>query len=494
MKNILKTTLIVILITFLFTSCYDEYLDPVPRTSISDLSAFDTKARIDAQVLGIYSAFKNGQYLGGRYQAFCDIRNDEFLNLQANGVTGLLTWSHNLTASTNEVQNIWEAIYSAINRINMFLEGLDSYKSKIIDEKILTEAELNTYKAEALALRGLAYFHIAQLYAKPYKAGSQNLGVILRLAAAKSGADNSMARETLEKTYSQILSDLNNAEALLPVVASGTANNATYTSRIHKNTVIALKTRVYLNMEDWANVITEANKIVPANAPFISATDVANGLISNFETIFKTPYTSAESIFSMPMTSAELPGTQNGIAHYFSASTVGNNEYPINPTSQIWSSTEFKATDARKVLTNTATVGGVVYTFLKKYPTFPHTDWVPVIRYAEVLLNLAEAEARKNSVNARAVSMLNAVFLRSNPTETAFTTANFASADAFIARVMLERRIEFLGEGLISMDVMRKLSPFRAKGTVGEVTSSSPGYVFPIPQTELNTNLLVQQN
>jgi starch-binding outer membrane protein, SusD/RagB family len=494
MKNILRTTLIVLLITLSLTSCYDEYMDPVPKTSISDLSAFDTKSRIDAQVLGIYAAFKNGQYLGGRYQAFSDIRNDEFLNLQTNGVTGLLTWNHNITASTNEVQNIWEAIYSGINRINMFVEGLEANKTKILDQKILTEAELNGYKGEALALRGLAYFHIIQLYAKPFKSGPQNLGAILRLTASKSGADNSMPRETLEKTYAQILLDLNDAETLLPTVAAGTANSAVYTTRVHKNTVIALKTRVYLNKEDWDNVLTEGNKIVPSAAPYRAAAGVANGIVATYETIFRTPYTTSESIFSMPMGAAELPGTQNGIAHYFSVSPVGNNEYPLNPTSQIWSSTEFKATDARKVLTNTTTVGGVVYTFLKKYTTFPHTDWVPVIRYSEVLLNLAEAEARKSGVNARALALLNAVYQRSNPTEPAYTAANFANVEAFVSRLMLERRIEFLGEGLISMDVQRKLSPFRAKGIVGELTATSPAYVYPIPQTELNTNLLVQQN
>ena len=36
-------------------------------------------------------------------------------------------------------------------------------------------------------------------------------------------------------------------------------------------------------------------------------------------------------------------------------------------------------------------------------------DWTPVIRYAEVLLNYAEAEARQNGVTTKAVSLLNEV-------------------------------------------------------------------------------------
>lgn len=494
MKNILNIAAIFLILSGIFTSCHDEYLEPVPRTSISDLNAFDTKSRIQGQVLGMYSSFKNGQYLGGRYQAFSDIRNDDFLNLGNNGVTGLLTWNHTITASTNEVQNIWEAIYAAVNRINMFIDGMEENKTKIIEQNILTQAEFDQFKGEAFALRGLAYFHLIQLYAKPYKAGAQNWGAILRLTAAKSGADNSKERETLAKTYEQILSDLNTAEGLLPLVAAGTANSTNYVTRVHKNTVIALKTRVYLNLEDWDKLITEGNKIVPATAPFKSASGVANGLVSNFESIFRTPYTTDESILSMPMNATETPGTQNGLAHYFSAATVGNNEYPINPTSVIWTSSVFPAIDTRKMLTNTAVVGGTTYTFLKKYTMFPHTDWVPVIRYAEVLLNLAEAEVRKNGINAKALGLLNAVFLRSNPTAVPYTSSDFTDADAFVNRLMLERNMEFLGEGLVNMDVMRKLGTFRAKGIVGAIGPNAPVYVWPIPQTELNTNLLVQPN
>lgn len=494
MKNILNIAAIFLILSGIFTSCHDEYLEPVPRTSISDLNAFDTKSRIQGQVLGMYSSFKNGQYLGGRYQAFSDIRNDDFLNLGNNGVTGLLTWNHTITASTNEVQNIWEAIYAAVNRINMFIDGMEENKTKIIEQNILTQAEFDQFKGEAMALRGLAYFHLIQLYAKPYKAGAQNWGAILRLTAAKSGADNSKERETLAKTYEQILSDLNTAEGLLPTVPAGTANSVNNVTHIHKNTVIALKTRIYLNMEDWDKLITEGNKIVPEAAPFKATSGVANGLVSNFESIFRAPYTTDESILSMPMNATETPGTQNGLAHYFSAATVGNNEYPINPNSVVWSSTAFPETDARKALTGTTVIGTTTYTFLKKYTMFPHTDWTPVIRYAEVLLNLAEAEAMKNGVNSRALSLLNAVFLRSNPTAAPYISTDFANANVFVDRLILERNMEFLGEGLINMDVMRKLGTFRAKGIVGAVGSSDPGYVWPIPQTELNTNLSVQPN
>ncbi len=492
MKNLIKYSLLVLLVSVVLTSCFEENLNPVPKTAISDLSAFDTRSRIVSQVRGIYAAFKSGQYLGGRYLVYNDIRSDDWLNLGQNGVTGLLTWNHTLANSTGEVQNLWGAIYASINRINMFVAGLDENQARLISQNIITQAEFNQFKGEALALRGLAYSHLMQLYAQPFNRNPQGLGAVLRLTPSISAADNNMARVTLQATYTQILKDLNDAEVLLPVIPA-TANSAAFVTQVHRGTVAAIKSRVYLHMNDMPNVRLEANKIVSAAAPFTSATGVQYRLASTFGSIFLTPYTTSESILSMPMSAAELPGTQNGLGHYFSASPVGNNEYPINTASVVWSSPAFLATDARKTLTETRVIGGVTQTFIRKYTMGPsHTDWVPVIRYAEVLLNLAEAEARIAWPSTRAVALLNEVYLRSNPG--AAPLGGFASADAFVDRVMLERNMEFLGEGIRNMDTKRRVASHLAKPGVGAVAPTAPNYVWPIPLTELNTNLLVQPN
>jgi starch-binding outer membrane protein, SusD/RagB family len=484
MKNILKYTFLLALTLFTLNSCFKEYLEPVPKLNISDLSAFDTKSRIVAQINGIYNSFRSGQYLGGRFQVYNEIRADDFLNLGQNGVTGLMTWNHTLAASTNEVQNLWGQVYNAINTVNVFLEGLEA--ANPVTKGVLTQAEFDQYKGEALALRGLAHFNLTVLYAWPHNYNSQALGVIVRLKAQKSSADNNQGRETLAKTYEAIFADLDQAEALLPTVSG--ANSTSYVTRVQKSTVIALKTRIYMHTKNWAKVISEGNKIVPNTAPFNATSGVAYGLNSSYTNIFRSPFTTSESVFSMPFNATELPGTQNQMGYYFSPSPVGNNEYPINQTSVNWTNTEFPVTDARRLLT--ATSAGNLY--LNKYTGL--SDWVPVIRWAEVLLNIAEAEAMTTGVTARAVAILNAVYLRSNPTATAFTTADFANGSALVARILRERRMEFLGEGLTSMDIVRTLRTFGAKSNVDAIPVNSLRYVWPIPQTELNTNSLVEQN
>ncbi len=65
------------------------------RTSISDLVAFDTERPNSSTGYRIIYTFKSGQYLGGRYQIYNDIRGGNFLNLRENSVTNLETWKIN---------------------------------------------------------------------------------------------------------------------------------------------------------------------------------------------------------------------------------------------------------------------------------------------------------------------------------------------------------------------------------------------------------------
>lgn len=132
--------------------------------------------------------------------------------------------------------------------------------------------------------------------------------------------------------------------------------------------------------------------------------------------------------------------------------------------------------------------------YLNKFPGRPpHLDYAPVIRYAEVLLNLAEAIARTSGVNERAVALLNAVRGRSNPAGV-YAEADFANADALIQAILTERRIELIGEGLRSIDIMRVGQTFPAKGSVPAVPPSPNNYIWPIPSGELAVNKLCVPN
>ncbi|MDX5421402.1 MAG: RagB/SusD family nutrient uptake outer membrane protein [Hymenobacteraceae bacterium] len=464
---------------FTFVACdTEELLNPVPETSISDKNAFDTPDRILGQVNGLYDAMKSGQFYGGRFVIYNEIRGEEWINRLTNGVTGLQTWQQNVQSGTNEVQNLWGAAYAAINRINVFLQGLEENKSKI-DPALYTQ-----YQAEAKFLRALTYHSLVTLYAKPYNADNgASPGLPLRLQAETTTENNDLARSSVAKVYEQILKDLNDAEAGLPLThGSGVLN----TTRAHKNTAIALKTRVYLHMNNYQKVVEEAQKVVSGTTTFSAPTGVAHALQADVTVPFAN-YTTTESVFSMPMSDLDAPGVQNQLGFYFNAAPTGNGEYYLN-TAGIVNDAAWPATDARKA-NFIVTAGGNAY--LKKFSKpAPFTDYVPVIRYAEVLLNYAEAAARTNDL-PKAIALVSAVRSRSDAAYV-FPATAVATQEALVNTILKERRIELLGEGFRSMDITRTLQTFPEKTGSGlnapAVAPSSTDYYWPMPNSELATN------
>lgn len=486
MKNIFVKIVCFSLATSLFVACQKEKLDPVSPVFVLEKDAFSTPSRILSQVYGLYDAAKTGNFLGSRLLTFSDIRGEEFLNRTNNGVTGLSTWNQTFFNGTNEVNYIWGAGYAAINRCNVFIEGLNANAS------VLNNATLaKQYEAEARFVRALCYMYLVNTYCRPYADGNgDKRGLPLRLKAEVDLANNDLAPSTVAQVYDQILADLNFAETNL-VLTYGASAALLNTTRAHRNTAIALKTRVYLAMQRWNDVITEANKIVSTAAPFRTSTGVSHQLISDVRAVFASPYTTAESIFSFPMSDVDQPGTQNSMALYWAPSPVGNGEYTLNRVNGIISdSTNFRVEDARR--RNFVTVSGGAPYLGGKFAVGPiNTDYVPIIRYAEVLLNLSEAITRStNTVDARALALLNAVHGRSDA-GVVYTAANITTAADMITALLRERRIELLGEGFRAFDITRNLLTFPAKGGVAAVPPTSGVYVYPIPNTELATNKLM---
>ena len=464
------------------SSCSDDdALSPVNQTRISETNAFETPERVDQQVLGMYAGVKAGNFMGGRYFNYLDIRGEEFNNEKSNQVTNSNTWFFSVASSTSEVNNLWQFGYYAINRCNVVIKGLETSP---IDAALKTQ-----YLAEARFLRALSYYSLVTLYARPYWDGNGSKpGIPLRLNAETSSGNSDLERATVGQIYDQILLDLDFAEANLPLTYATTYNR---TTRAHKNTAIALKTRVLLSKRDYPGVVAQGNKIVSATAPFTSITGAANSLVTTIASAFAPTAQTAENVFSFAFSPSDVPGTQNWLAYYWSTLNGNNGEYSLLPNSII-ANAGWKATDARRNFLGVA--GGKTYLQTKWSGGASAVDYMHVIRYSEVLLNLSEGIVRStNTIDARAVAILNAVRQRSDAT-TAFTVASFANVPALLDQIAIERRIELLGEGFRSLDVMRLGQDFAAKGGVPAVSVNANEYIWPIPQNELLYNKLATQN
>jgi hypothetical protein len=466
-------------------ACQKNLLEPVNVTSISDVNAFDNPARITAQINGLYASLKSVFFYGGGVIVYNELRGDEFIMNKPNVTTGQQSWLQAVNPSTTEVINTWSGGYAAINNVNTFLAGLTLNQGKI------TEAQYANFAGEAKFIRALCYFALVQTYAQSYTLDNgASPGLPLRLTAENSNSNNQLARSSVADIYKQILSDLDAAEAGLPANYSSAILN---TTRATKNTAIALKARVDLVKGDYAGVIAESSKIVSAAAPFQApASGVSHQLEANVATVFLGSYAGPESVFSLPFTSAE-PGL---LANFFNIAPF-NGSYFLNASGTIsdpvYSAT---STDARKnfVFVNT----GQKWLNKFKVPA-TYSDWVPVIRYAEVLLNYAEALARAGDGASltKSAALLAAVRNRSDAAYV-FPQASISTQLPLISTILQERKIELLGEGFRVPDLQRLRSTLPAKsGTQGNapaINASDNRYIWPISSAETAINLLVVPN
>ncbi|MEY4038417.1 MAG: hypothetical protein RIR67_727, partial [Bacteroidota bacterium] len=192
----------------------------------------------------------------------------------------------------------------------------------------------------------------------------------------------------------------------------------------------------------------------------------------------------------------------------------------------IWRDPSWLADDKRREEgVMIATASGVKYTNKYKDGT-NFTDAAPVIRYAEVVLNMAEAKARLSTPDlSAALTLLNSVRNRSlaSPSTQAYTSSSLSTQADMVNAILKERRIEFLAEGRRWSDIQRlqnddiapingipaKIAnampaaslftlgtPYTGPYGVTAIPSSDYRVLWPIPQIELvaNPTLAAQQN
>ena len=118
----LKITIIALLAGFSMASC--DFLDKEP-TKLTPENYFNTPAEANSFLTGIYAILSQPTFYGGDYMYL--VAGDDLSHYGGSGrgpaSTGLIC--NNATTSDNAVTAFWYALYSGINRANMFLENID---------------------------------------------------------------------------------------------------------------------------------------------------------------------------------------------------------------------------------------------------------------------------------------------------------------------------------------------------------------------------------
>jgi hypothetical protein len=305
--------------------------------------------------------------------------------------------------------------------------------------------------------------------------------------------------------YAQILADLNAAEPALPV----SYNPGNGLGRATKGAAQALLSKVHLTLGNWSQSAEAAKKVIDSNR---------YGLWADFSQAFKyAARNGKEVVFSVSFGDASGAisfwevGSFNTwlLPRELAAEGVNNTQGFRIPTQYIYN--QFDPLDRRRevtFITEVKNANGTPRTIaphIQKYwdrvnepkGAGSKNDF-QVIRYAEVLLNYAEA-VNESGNSALALQYVNMIRKRARfngvtdantlPDLTGLTTQQTRDA------ILRERSLEFVSEGHRWFDLTRtKKLAVAVSAAKSGVTPQERHYLFPIPQREIDVNTNLKQN
>jgi hypothetical protein len=510
--------------------------DLQPLDALSDAAVYNDPSRIALAVTGVYDAaqsgFYNGNSGGSRGYPFGaaaneqgDVRGEDLVDEA--GFFGVV-YNNQYTASSPNIVYMWANCYALINKANITIDGI---KTAATGGVISANDEL-VYEGELRFLRALSHLELVINFSRPYVDGNgSNPGVPYRVLANNSQTNITesakQGRGTVADDYKAMLADLDFAETNLPVGRTGFGPNGSVT-RATKGAAIALKQRIRLYQGNWDAAIAEGNKLITTS----TLTSPIGGykLMGTQRDAFLGSAASAENIFSIENNATDNPGVNGALANAYGSSaapSVGINGRALLAVSpNLYNASFFTCNDLRRTVMMQQDAGSrtTAYVINKYLDATTSTDYAPILRYAEVLLNQAEALSRTGN-STLALTLLNAVRNRSVTTVADQYAPGSLTGTALTQAILNERRIEFIGEGLRWGDIARlsvepTYAPITGGGIPAKFTSavalgaayscgtpatgqtvpaipySNPLFLWPIPSTETQTNpvLAAQQN
>lgn len=518
----------------------EKVLDEVPYNAPTEETIFTSPERATLALYGVYDAAQTGApTLGGRGYPFGaanvqqgDNRGEDMVNLAA---FYQFTYQGTYNPGTANNNAFWDNTYGMIYKANIAIDGF----RKAIPAGVLTAPTALGFEAECRFLRALGHLEMMTHFARPYLDGAgAALGIPYRetvlIGLASLDTLKKVPRPTVAYDYQRIINDLNFAETNLPVSQTLGPIRAT------RGAAIAIKMRAYMHMGKWDSVKLEGNKLIPATLTPLKP-DSTISLVGGYALqaspggsfgIAGGNSVTTENIFTIKNDPVDN-GSVNGAlaAMYGSADLAGRGLVSVSPI--IWNRTEWLASDLRRsqLYLPGSTINGTSAASGRAILTRKFTDYVgrgdnnPIIRWAEVLLMQAEAEARLSvgTVSQRAIDLLNVVRNRASatPATTQFTVASFTNDTEEVGAILLERRIEFLAEGKRWADIHRTaldpITALRPEGIPAKITNGlsgiglygigvavNPGqpaipysdfrFIWPLPVGEVTQNPIVVQN
>ena len=276
MKNI--KFLLIIFLSFGLVNCESE-LDVEPAQSVSIDAALGTADGIQKVLVGTYAEAGQSATFGGYSQIMSELLgNDDEVSWEGTFLGPRQLFNKTMLSDNTNVGGHWNNSYEVINQANLVLDN----SSNIADATLRA-----TVEGEALFLRAMTYFDLVKFFG----------GVPLRTVGVTNyGADLDIARSSADDIYSQVVSDLTDAYAKLPV------SNGEFADRYAAQALLA---RVYLQQGNYASALAAANDVLQNSG---------HSLASTFAGAFNNDSDGPEDIFSFQVTSQD--GSNVLISHY----------------------------------------------------------------------------------------------------------------------------------------------------------------------------------
>jgi len=435
-------------------ACSDDFLSEVPADFVAPENfyrnqgdALSALTAAYATFIGLESPLGNADYVGRNTYMLVEYPTEVVTSrLSAANERSLIGNHHTQFNSTHPyLASTWQSAYFGINRANSVIDRVPTIE--------MDPTRRDQIVGEAKFLRAMHYYFLAGLFG----------GVPLKLEPTSSIEGATLPRASAKDTWAQIAKDLTEAAAVLPNSwPGGDFGRAT------KGAALTLLGKSYLQAA--ATGASDAGDYAKAAAAFRSVQAIGYSLDANYASLFDgSNERSPEIIWSIQnvrspgaggyLTQWNAPVTSPAIIQ-FTAQNQFQGERPFydsyNPTDIRKAGTWFTSlTYNNKTVTWAWTAGIQVQTQYgstgpspRKYvdPGAPAAaaegiDYV-YLRYADVLLSLAEAINAESGPTVEAYTLVNQVRARAKVPN---LTPGLA-AGAFKDSVFVERRFELAME------------------------------------------------
>lgn len=496
-KNILF--ILSIIVCFSELSCTKDFLSRTDPTRIGADNFYKNEKEIQQAVNGVYGQLQgitNSQWLYNELPS--DNTTIDFNpgdRGQAPSIEAFEFWTVN--SGTGNINSMYVSYYNALYNINNTL-------AKLQGATAIEESAKAKFEGQLKFIRGYYYFELTQYF-----------GDVILITEPLDVPSKAWEYERVPQAqvYTQIENDLKDAVSMLPQNYSGAD-----IGRATKGAALGMLGKVYLTEKKYPDAVSTLQQVL----------SLGYSLVPNYADVFDPKKKNGpESVFEVQYQGGNDLGEWSSFIYTFAPrlskdavtgwpqSNPGGWNIPTNDIIASYEPGDLRK-DASIGLDFKSPITGDTVPYIKKYD-HPHAiynrtddDW-PVLRYADILLMLAEAINEQSGPTSDAFDYLNQVRLRAG-----LPAVSGLDKEAFRTKVLHERRVELAFENWRWFDLKRTQTPDeltqflnaysaieKADPTVTRqgIPYSSGDYVFqsyevlyPIPNNEILVNSKLTQN